>query len=229
MGSGASVDSGLYTYRGNNSINGSIVEKYDSISEQWKKTEWLISRLNEIKENNISPTYLMIQTIVDNCQNCTIMTQNIDGLIHQVKNANIVELHGTIRESLCDNCQNVESMNVRICSNCNSETRPNIIRIGDELKVNPSSYVKRTKYDLILVIGTTLQFPYLRQIIGKSKSLGGKVIHINPDEHYNDEIREPHYIGFDLVKYKKVKNVRKNERFINKNSYEGLLEVFCEI
>lgn len=229
LGSGASVDSGLFTYRGNNSINGSIVSVNDSYEMNWKKSEWIIERISEIKNNPQGDTYAVIQQIIDKVGHnvkSTILTQNIDGLIHDVKGAKIVELHGTIRESICDKCGNIESMKLiddsKECSECCHNLRPNIIRMGDDLKVDYRSFSKRKKYDIVIIVGTTLQFPYLRWIIGQAKGYGAKVIHINPDETYNDTYAEPVWSYFDLKKYKKVNRVRKDEKWICANSADGL-------
>lgn len=232
LGSGASVDSGLSTYRGLNSINGSIVENTDNIYEHWNKNEWLIERLNEIKDEPISETYSLIQAIIDKTgPNSTIMTQNIDGLVHQVKGANNIELHGTVRKSICENCGNIEGMKLKNddkkCIKCSKMLRPDIIRIGDNLKVDYKKAAKK-KYDYILIIGTTLQFPYLRWIIGKAKQYGAKVIHINPDPHYTDSKIEPFRRYVDIT-YKKTCNIRRKERMITKTSSEGLIDFYNEI
>lgn len=101
--------------------------------------------------------------------------------------------------------------------------RPNITLIGEQLNLN-LSVSKRTKFDYVLVIGTTLQFPYLRKIISNAKQKGAKIVHVNPDECYNDkyEVKNPY-----LDQYRKPKmdsNVRKKEIWICKNSYEGLVQ-----
>lgn len=236
LGSGASVDSGLATYRGVNAVNGSIVDRTDDIYQHWAKNQWLIDKLDEIKDNSISDTYATIQAIVDYLGpdiKPTIMTQNIDGLIHQVKGANIVELHGTVKESICDYCNNIEGMklksDVKTCNECFKFLRPNIIRIGDNLKVDFKKIVKHQKYDLVLIIGTTLQFPYLRWIIGKAKMSGAKVIHINPDSSYGDGQKEVKWSNFSMTKYVIIERVRRNERWICETSANGLRRVLSEL
>lgn len=230
LGSGASVDSGLYTYRGNNSINGSIVTCRDSNEDHWLKNQWLIEKLKEVKPGE---TYSLIQNIIDKYKtSVTIMTQNIDGLVNIIKDAKIIELHGTVNESICDNCGNIEGIKYihdeKKCSHCNSNLRPNIIRIGENLKVDFRSYIKKRKYDLVIIVGTTLQFPYLRWIIGRAKCNNQytKVIHINPDENYNDPYDKDvmSFTNFCMIT-KKEKRVRRKETWICKDSSEGLKEI----
>lgn len=229
LGSGASVDSGLSTYRGVNAINGSIVDRSDSPLEHWRKNNWLIEKLTEIDNQPISDTYAMIQAIIDSIKienKSTIMTQNIDGLIHQVKGANIIELHGTVRESICDYCGHIEGMkrscDVKTCSRCHQFLRPNIIRMGDNLKVDFRKPVKRRGYDLVVIIGTTLQFHYLRWIIGRAKMSGAKVIHINPDKCYNDPVEGVKQKGYDFVTCIMKPNVRKGEYWLSMPAADGL-------
>lgn len=223
LGSGTSVDSGLNTYRGYNSINGSIVTNTDSNEQQWQKHEWLLNKLSENLQPG--PTYFMLQELVNLHPGSTILTQNIDGLVRILSNVEIIELHGTVRQSFCDNCENIQSMNERICTNCSSNLRPNIIRIGDDLKVDLSKLKKRY-YSHVVIVGTTLQFPYLRTIIGKAKSNGAKAIHINPDEDYDKTYSVPDKYILGSLKYKRTNNVRKGEILIRKNAYEGLIEVY---
>lgn len=227
LGSGASVDSGLFTYRGCNSIKSSIVTCNDDVNTEWNKVQPLINAINEIKNNPISETYSLIQTIVDNVKNCVIMTQNVDGLIRSINGVEIVELHGTVRECLCKKCGICNIMGVtdedKNCKSCLDIMRPNIIRIGDDLKVNVKLYLKR-RYSHVVIIGTSLQFPYLRQIIGKVKCYGAKVIHINPDPQYNENVQIEKWNGFSKI-YKESKNVRKGEILLNVNSSDGLRSV----
>lgn len=231
LGSGASVDSGLKTYRGLNSINGSIVDVDDSYEVQWAKHDWLIQTLYDIKDNGISDTYATLQAIVDKVgkDKVTVMTQNIDGLIKQVTGAKIIELHGTVRESICDYCGNIEDIKYRCddkkCSKCGKMLRSNIIRLGENLKVDYRSISKRAKYDLVVIVGTTMQFDYLRWIVGRAKMGGSKVIHINPDPAYNDPVIGVKFHGYDFVNYVKKPTVREKEQWIQSYSSDGLKEV----
>ena len=228
LGSGASVDSGLFTYRGCNSINTSIVSNEDDTFTIWRKLEQLIMRINEIKDEPISPTYSLIQTIIDsfNERSC-IMTQNVDGLVNKLSDVDIVELHGNLNRCKCEKCKLTFPMRRRnedkLCEKCFNMLKPDIVLLGDYLKVDYKKYLKR-RYTYIIVIGTTLQFPYLRNIIGKAKQYGGRVIHINPDPDYNiPRIKTTYTYSFNPT-YKKISNVRKGEQFINTTASEGLKE-----
>ncbi len=57
-------------------------------------------------------------------------------------------------------------------------------------------------YKYVIIIGTTLQFPYLNKLKNNPKCRYAKIIHINPDDNY------------DIIK--------KNEIWIKETSYDGL-------
>lgn len=65
--------------------------------------------------------------------------------------------------------------------------------VGEDLPEDKVSKIYKnlkTIFDYVLVIGTTLEYPYLRFIINKAKQRGSKIIHINPDPEYNCHIKE---------------------------------------
>jgi NAD-dependent SIR2 family protein deacetylase len=208
-------------------------------------------KINEIKNNPMSETYTLIQQVIDtfkenfenfgnlgnsgnsgnseNKRNCCIMTQNVDGLVNKITGAETIELHGNLNRAICKKCHLTYNIRLRhedkLCDKCFKVLHPDIILLGENLKVNVSKQIKK-HYDYVLIIGTTLQFPYLRSIINKVKQRGAKVIHINPDVHYADYKMEPKYnsLSFYDMKYKVESNVRKNEKFINLTAAEGLKE-----
>ncbi len=48
-------------------------------------------------------------------------------------------------------------------------------------------------YKYVLVIGTTLQFGYLKTFVENAKRRFAKVIHINPDKNYMSNVRDNEY------------------------------------
>jgi hypothetical protein len=70
--------------------------------------------------------------------------------------------------------------------------------------------VSKKFYKYVIVIGTTIQFSYLKDFINNAKRRFAKVIHINPDDSYEYHIK-------------------KNENWIQNNSFDGLTEFYNEI
>jgi len=67
--------------------------------------------------------------------------------------------------------------------------RPNIVLFGeslDEYKVRQVfTFIAKQHPDDCYIIGTSMRFPYLRNIVEKAKMKGTKIIHVNPDPNYD--------------------------------------------
>lgn len=210
-GAGASVDSGLETYRGTNGIynNGSRPEENLSLNT-WAedpRTTWetLSGLIQSIKDNNPGETYEILKQI-NNMYDMTIYTQNIDGYSHYACD-NVHELHGDINQMICKKCEIVYNMNHEhpICGICTSYCKPSIVLYGEPINKIPAHL--KNNYNTVIIVGTTLQFKYLKDIIKKYKSKGARIIHINPDPDYHN-----------LVK--------KNEDWFQMKSADGLKTLF---
>ena len=232
LGAGASVDSGLYTYRGENSnktfISASVNDDIETI---WNSFGPLF---NIIKKCNPGETYNLINKIVLENPKSVILTQNVDGYILSSFNSlniqsEVIELHGNINYSYCKKCNKKYQTNPNNIFCCGDSIIPNIILFGEDLNKNVIIKAKKlckNKYKAIIIIGTTLQFPYLRQLISLAKGYNSKVIHINPDLDYNTPIYK--FVNYSSLgkKIKKNNNVRNDEIWIQKNAAEGLKEYF---
>lgn len=224
LGSGCSVDSGLFTYRGDTKYeNYREVNNQDTLDDIWK---YLRPLYESISNASLGNTYIKLQELLDIYPNSDIFTQNIDCLANNLKiNGNIVELHGNVKHMYCTKCKtkvNVDFNNL-ICD-CKNKYRPNIILLGENLNPNTSQMIGtilKNKYKYVLIIGTTLQFPYLRDIVNKAKGKKAQIIHINPDEKYDNPqcIKNTHY---SVTKTRYESNVRKNEIFLNMTAAEGI-------
>lgn len=175
LGAGASVDSGLVTYRGPKGIN--VTNKNITSEKSFIQLEKLI------KSNSPGATYEIINNISP--KDSMIITQNIDGYAHST-NLEVIDIH--LHEGY-------------------DLTYKNIVKIGERLPNKKvmvlNRFINKKKPKYMIVIGTSLQFDYLRAIINKAKGKGSKIIHINPDEDY---------------KY----NINKNEYWLKMTSYDGL-------
>ena len=219
LGAGASVDSGLKTYRGENGIYTSDVNfepeqilcpevLYLDPCGPEKIWSFLRPLYAHIRATQPGPTYTVLREIFEKYPSSMVLTQNIDSFARTIcPLENLVELHGSHTYMKCLKCQKVLLTNYDDpkCS-CESYCRPDIVLFDESIPKEKIEkvyrYIKHTVKHII-VVGTTLQFLYLRDIISKAKSRGGTVIHINPDDTY-------------------ASNVRKNEKWIQMSSAEGL-------
>lgn len=89
---------------------------------------------------------------------------------------------------------------------CNYWCLPNFVLYDQNLNLMEAFKLSKKKYKFTLVIGTSVQFEYIRYMILNTKKLGSKVIHINPNPEYK---------------------IGKNEILIKENSNVGL-EIFIK-
>ncbi|SNW61921.1 Sir2 (NAD-dependent deacetylase) [Orpheovirus IHUMI-LCC2] len=198
LGAGASKDSGLPTYRGNGGIYNEISDiesklhirnlYNDNLKDVWT---FLHPLYQNIKDNKPGKTYQLIKELGDKYPNSFILTQNIDGYADST-GLPVVEIHGSYKTMTCIKCYTCMNTNENdpTCL-CESICRPNITLFGEILdKRKVQEVYNNIKFkDYIVIVGTTLEFPYLRTFIGKAKSRGAKVIHINPDPDYGSNVR----------------------------------------
>lgn len=194
LGAGASVSSGLPTYRGpdgiypNNEAEGLMTpwNMRKDLPSFWKS----VSSILDTKHIPISRTYQLLGKIASTYEDTIIITQNIDGLIHNVgiSENRIWEIHGNNRNMRCETCKLVHPINLPepICLQCDRYCRPDVVLFTENIdekrchQMNAS--IKRYRPDYVIIIGSTLLFPYINHFILAAKSRGCQnVININPN------------------------------------------------
>lgn len=214
LGAGASVDSGLPTYRG----KGGVYEKVGDPSQELSIGAWirnpqrvwdiLIPLVKKAREVKPGPTYQKIEELAKT-HNVYIYTQNVDGLAKKVCDK-VWEMHGNLGTMRCEKCNLSYDLDpyALTCDQCLSLCKPNIVLFNEGITQN---FFTEKHFKYVIVMGTTLQFPYLTVLKKKYKQKGAKVIHINPDPFYSTTIGLP-----------------KNEEWLETTCTEGLDMVFKE-
>lgn len=230
LGAGASVDSGLSTYRGpkgmyveTNVDPMKILDIKSPLEDIWEFLTPLYEQISQNSNRLVGPTYEKIGAFFRTHDRSFILTQNIDGYASKT-GLPVVEMHGTWETMTC--VATSENSTLKVCGikkpteinndkrcSCGGYFRPDIL-----LYEEPLSQTNMTKISLlikrrpthVIVIGTSMQFPYLRILINKAKQRGAKVIHINPDENYGE-------------------NIGHNEIWIKKSSADGLTDLMKDL
>ncbi|MGL4589827.1 MAG: NAD-dependent protein deacylase [Mycoplasmatales bacterium] len=92
-----------------------------------------------------------------------IITQNIDGLHQKAGSTNVIELHGTIYENYCINCQTYFPLDYIIdegylCNECEQLIKPKVVLYGepldDEIVKRAISVIEHA--DTLIICGTSL-------------------------------------------------------------------------
>jgi NAD-dependent deacetylase len=195
LGAGASVDSGLYTYRGDNSRN----ENYDDIVDFLSITNYNTNKnkiweyykkfYDEVQQSKLGKTYYLIEELCKKHPDSFVLTQNVDGLINSINVTN-VELHGNVSRMKCTRCKNIYQTNFddKNCTQCGGECRLDILLyneyLDDTLATRVYELIARRKPKYLVVIGTSLQFDYLNMFINKTNISHDNRYHINPNINY---------------------------------------------
>lgn len=195
LGAGASFDSGLPTYRGPEGLYNDDIDPADILSvDSPLDTVWdfLVPLYEKIGQSQPGPTYELIKELGKKYPDSFILTQNIDG--HALHTGlPVVEIHGNWKYMHCTTCETEVgvALGTRDCS-CGGRYKPNIVLYGQGLpkkEVTSLNKLINTNHPTkVVVVGTTLQFPYLRNYIAKAKAKGAQVVHINPDESYGKKV-----------------------------------------
>lgn len=188
-GAGASVDSGLRTYRGKGGVyeGGGNPEEDLSIGtwderpeSTWHTLKPLVAAVHEAKPG---PTYRLLREIC-NQYRCSIFTQNVDGFSKTVCDS-VWEMHGNLVTMMCEWCRQIRVLDHENpkCENCDHLCKPDIVFYGEDIRINTTGKSHKD-FKTVIVIGTTMQFQYLRRMIKAAKGKGATIIHINPDPTY---------------------------------------------
>lgn len=188
-GAGASVDSGLRTYRGNGGVyeDGGNPESDLSIStwdenpeKTWNTLKPLVASVRKVDPG---PTYELLEKICK-MYKCSIFTQNVDGFSKGVCDS-VWEMHGNLESMTCEWCHRTMSLDHENpkCGKCGRLCKPNIVFYGEAIRQNTTRRSHK-HFKTVVVIGTTMQFMYLEDMVKEAKGKGATVIHINPGPTY---------------------------------------------
>lgn len=129
-----------------------------------------------------------------------VLTQNVDGLHHAAGSRNVVEVHGTFRTLTCLRCverfpseqifpggeippEAAGPVPLPICPTCAGPIRPDVVLFGEmlpEAAIVALDDLFDHPPDLVAVVGTSGQFPYIQQPFELAHEVGLPTIEINP-------------------------------------------------
>ena len=125
-----------------------------------------------------------------------LITQNIDGLHQRAGNSTekVVEVHGTVHEVMCMNCDHRAPMHTALDRVRGGEADPSCLRCGGILKSATISFgqplvpkvIERamqaaTEADLLLAIGSTLQVYPVAGAVPRAKASGALIVIVNAE------------------------------------------------
>ena len=203
-GSGISADSGIPTFRGlegywrkRNPQELATRKAFDDDPDSvWK---WYRQRRKMIKQSDPNKAHHAIVELATRCKELLLVTQNVDDLHERARfnewklsKDQVVHIHGQIFVTRCRSCdykredRNSSDKVVPKCPKCRGPMRPGVVWFDEELELHEQArinkFLRRGPCDLVLVIGTTATFDYIRAWALKAGGHNGWVLEINPSE-----------------------------------------------
>jgi NAD-dependent deacetylase len=194
-GAGVSAESGVPTFRGGGD---SAVWKgmpFDVISSAsmvqrdlpavW---EWFDYRRNLLAALKPNAAHFQIAEWQNQFEQCTVVTQNVDGLHQKAGARDVIELHGSIWRARCISCNarykiQHDKPRAELCVACGDRLRPDVVLFGEILPPGAFEVAaeRASECELCFVIGTSgIVYPAagLPEI---AKSAGAYLCEINPE------------------------------------------------
>lgn len=201
-GAGISADSGLPTYRGAGGLYTGTSPESSPLTaimlHQGPVSVWrhLSSIQRASRKASPNAAHLAIAEFQRDNPNCWLMTQNIDGLHLRAGSPpeRVLEVHGNVREVSCMSCgavgdwpENIEDGGTPPpCSICNGQIRPSVVLYGEMIpevtQDTMHTKISTGQFDVVVAIGTTLSFPYIKRPLKKTRANGGACIEVNPGD-----------------------------------------------
>jgi len=118
-----------------------------------------------------------------------LITQNIDNLHQRAGSKRVVEVHGSLREAICQRCKKIISAELLInkldneekipyCE-CGGVFKPKVVLFGEMLVNLEQAIFESRRSDLMMVIGSSLQVSPVNLLPEYCLDNGGKLIIVN--------------------------------------------------
>ncbi|CAN5738704.1 NAD-dependent deacylase [soil metagenome] len=197
-GAGISAESGIPTFRSGGISGVWKGMPFDQISSEkmiredldavW---EWFDYRRGLYQECQPNAAHFTLAEWENRFEDFTLITQNVDGLHERAGSINILELHGNINHSKCENCDQIYKMNAEDvphepthCKDCQTKLRPNVVLFGELLPIETfqTAEIKSRECDLFFIVGTSALVYPAAGLAEIAKFSGAKLVEVNPEE-----------------------------------------------
>ena len=190
-GAGISAESGIATFRS----KGGLWEKYDPMvyasietfrqdpSKYWTIRGEFIRNYDTYQPNK---AHLALADLERMGIVCHVITQNIDGLHKKAGSQNVTEIHGSLRETYCLQCNKeylapgVPEGTPPYCE-CGGVLKPNTVLFGEQLPEGAleTAYQESANCRLMLVIGTSAVVQPAASLPAVAQQTGAKIVEVN--------------------------------------------------
>lgn len=203
-GAGASTDSGLPDFRSKSGIWAGVDPmKLASITALRRNPveffQFYRQRLSRLDGARPNPVHTVLAELEGRGYVKAVITQNVDGLHQAGGSRRVIELHGSLRESVCLGCDrrfssgliNVEVRSPRdlpLCPECGGILKPGVILFEEPLPEEAiEQAVEEThQADLLLVVGSSLEVGPANRLPAMAASAGADLAILNLEPTWLD-------------------------------------------
>lgn len=199
-GAGISTESGLPDFRSPQGLwKGRDPQQLASLSALYHNTkefyEFYRMRLASMGKANPNNGHRILACLQKEMLLNAIITQNVDGLHQRAGAGRVIELHGSLRETLCLSCRHtypsavLTEMEIPTCSQCGGLLKPGVILFGESL---PPEAIRQADMEtrrakVFLVVGSSLEVSPANYYPLLARDVGAKVVIINMERTYLDD------------------------------------------
>lgn len=194
-GAGVSAESGVPTFRGGGNtlvwkgmpfdvISSATMVKRD-LSAVWGWFDYRRKLLEPLQPN---PAHLEIARWQKRFEQCTLVTQNIDGLHQKAGARNVIELHGSIWRARCVTCHArfeilPDEARADTCVDCGDRLRPDVVLFGETLPPGAFELAadRAADCELCFVVGTSAIVYPAAGLPEIARAAGAYVCEVNPE------------------------------------------------
>ncbi len=200
-GAGVSAESGIQTYRGSGGVYDDPEEGEQTVEalsghtllgdpdRTWRVIAKLARMAQGARPNAAHRAIVRIERVAERF---VLLTQNVDGLHQLAGSRNVIDIHGTVSQTLCMSCGDRAHVDALAdldaaprCRLCGGVRRPDAVLFGELL---PEDKVRRLQHelswdppDLVIVAGTTALFDYIAAPALAAKRAGKLTVEVNPE------------------------------------------------
>jgi len=214
-GAGISTESGIPDFRGPQGVwtKNPLAEKLSNIQyymsdPEVRKASWQSRLEHPAWEAQPNAGHLALAELEQRGKLHALITQNIDGLHQMAGNSpeKVVEVHGTVRETVCMACGALTSMQTTLdrvrageedppCLDCGGILKSATISFGQALvpEVIDRAMNAAAEADLFFAIGTSLQVYPIAGALPAAHTAGARIVIVNAQPTPFDDIADAVY------------------------------------
>lgn len=192
-GAGVSAESGVPTFRASDGLwEGHRIEDVAS-PIGWHRDPALVWNFYNARRDNVRSVrpnaghHALVAMEKRWGDRFTLVTQNVDGLHLDAGSANVLEIHGSLRQTRCLACGTVADRGLELlgaapeCPQCRGQLRPHIVWFGEGLDDDVWSAAMNAAHecDVFLVVGTSAVVHPAASLIPIARRKGASVIEVN--------------------------------------------------